>query len=69
MLQWGFLALRGDMHFHLVQTEEPENFVITTQLDRGTMMRNFSSRWVPGHLGSAHRRGNAGYSAWCLHAL
>ena len=44
VLGWGFLALRGDMHFHLLQREDSGSLEITTRLERGTMMRAFGSR-------------------------
>ncbi|KAI8468723.1 MAG: hypothetical protein J3K34DRAFT_470605 [Monoraphidium minutum] len=44
VLQWNFLALRGDMHMYLEQEEDAKALEITTQLNRGTMMRRFRSR-------------------------
>lgn len=44
MLQWNFLALRGDMHLQLAQHEDPKALTIRTELTGGTMMRNFRSR-------------------------
>jgi hypothetical protein len=43
-VQWGFLALRGDMHLILEQTEDRGRLTIDTRLSSGTMMRNFRSR-------------------------
>jgi hypothetical protein len=44
VLAWNFLALSGDMHFHLEQREDAGARVIATTLLRGTMMRAFRSK-------------------------
>jgi hypothetical protein len=46
VLSWNFLALRGDMHLQLAQLEDPKALTIKTELTKGTMMRNFRSRWA-----------------------
>lgn len=44
VLQWSFLALRGDMHLALDQREDPRALTISTEMTGGTMMRQFRSR-------------------------
>jgi hypothetical protein len=43
VLNWSFLALRGDFNMNLAMHEEPQQLRIRTELLQGSMMRRFSS--------------------------
>jgi hypothetical protein len=43
VLQWSFLALRGDFNMNLAMHEEPSKLQIRTEMLKGSMMRRFSS--------------------------
>jgi hypothetical protein len=43
VLNWSFLALRGDFSMNLAMHEEPGQMRIRTEMLHGSMMRHFSS--------------------------